>query len=78
MASTASTSSPLGVLMGPTPLKDKPALLKAAYDSWVTTQPPWVESVASGGFGAFQGAFLGTLMGSMTQMNLEQGAPASE
>ena len=75
----ASTSSPLAVLTAPGPLKEKPAQVKAALDQWLIAQPPWVDAASAGLFGSFQGAFLGTLMGNMTKMNLEQGgAPMGE
>jgi hypothetical protein len=75
----ASTSSPLAVLTAPGPLKEKPAQVKAALDQWLIAQPAWVDAASAGLFGSFQGAFLGTLMGSMTKMNLEQGgAPMGE
>lgn len=52
----------LSVLNGPGKLKEKPKLLQAQYEKWISFQPPWVEGISSGFFGAFQGAFLGTLM----------------
>lgn len=73
----ADFKNPLAVLSGPGRLQDKPQLLKEAFDSWVKVQPPYVEAMTAGLFGTFQGAFLGTLMGSMTQ-NTMDAAPGSK
>ena len=73
-AGTATAVNPLAVLSSPSKLQDKPKELRAAFDSWVAVQPPWVEGLSAGFFGAFQGAFLGTLMGSMAKNTLEPGA----
>lgn len=72
----ADATSPLAILNSGGNLQDKPKQLKDAFDKWVTIQPPWVEALSTGCFGAFQGAFLGTLMGSMAKNTLEQGAGA--
>lgn len=69
--------NPLQILAQPGPLKEKPQQLKENWDRWVVTKAPWVEGLSSGAFGAFQGAFLGTLMGSMTKMQGDVGG-ASE
>ena len=60
-------SGPLAILASPGKIQDKPKQLKEAFDAWVKFQPPYVEALSAGLFGCFQGAFLGTLMGSMTQ-----------
>jgi hypothetical protein len=65
----------LAVLRGPEKLQDKPKLVKDAFDSWVKIQPPYVEALAAGLFGTFQGAFLGTLMGSMTKSGMDAAPP---
>jgi hypothetical protein len=65
----------LAVLSGPGKLQDKPKLLKEAFDSWVKIQPPYVEALSAGLFGTFQGAFLGTLMGSMTKSGMDAAPP---
>lgn len=67
-------SNPLAVLSGPGKLQDKPKLLKEAFDSWVKIQPPYVEALSAGLFGTLQGAFLGTLMGSMTKNTMDTAA----
>lgn len=67
----AGDGNPLAVLSGPGKLQDKPKMLKEAFDSWVKIQPPYVDALAAGLFGTFQGAFLGTLMGSMTKSGMD-------
>lgn len=78
MSSKAAVSEgPLGVLMGPGKIQDKPKLLKEALEAWIRTQPPWVDGLSSGFFGAFQGAFLGTIMGMVTRNTLQPGGPGA-
>lgn len=74
---TAPAENPLAVLKAPGALKDKPKQFKAAIDAWVKVQPPWVEAASTGLFGSVQGAFLGTLMGTMAQSGMGDGAAAA-
>ena len=48
-----------------TPMKEKPERIQKAYEAWVAKQAPAVEGGFSAVFGSLQGAFLGTLMGTM-------------
>lgn len=55
-------------------MKEKPEQLKSGMDGWVKTQPAWVEGVVVGLAGSMQGAFLGTVMGSVGKMNVDAAA----
>lgn len=55
-----------------TPMKEKPEKIQKAYEAWVAKQAPAVEGGFSAVFGSLQGAFLGTLMGTMTQGSLAE------
>lgn len=69
-------ANPISVLMSGGSLKQKPQELKDAWEQWIRFQPPWVEGLTTGIWGGAQGAFFGSLMGSLVKSNLDQGAAA--
>lgn len=57
--------------------KLNPQNLQGEFTKWISAQPPWVEVASAALFGSMQGAFLGSVMGSMTKMNVDQAAVSS-
>lgn len=55
-------------------VKEKPEELKASVEAWCRKQPAWVEGVAVGVQGSFQGMFLGAVMGTVGKMNVDAAA----
>jgi hypothetical protein len=68
----ASETNVFAVLFDSTPIKEKPEKIQKAYEKWIALQAPAVEGVFSGVLGSMQGAFLGTLMGSLTQGSMAE------
>lgn len=69
----ATAPGPLALFKGQK-IQEWPRLVKEQSDKWLITQPPWVEALATGAFGSVQGAFLGGMMGWVSDLGAGQGA----
>ena len=57
----------------PDKLMAGPKRLREQLETWVSRQPPYVEVAVATALGGGQGAFLGTVMGTMTKLDPNAG-----
>ena len=64
-----------GQLSLPDKLLAGPKRIRLQTESWIAKQPPYIEVAVATFLGGGQGAFLGTIMGSMSKLDPNLGNP---